>query len=148
MESQEQTKTGLRFKPPKNGKVRIVAPAFVVDALRRLKREQAEALFMLGVRQDEATLVCARADGQALQPRSLTHEFAVPMGRFTDLPRVRFRDLRHSHATQLLSAGLQPKIAQERLGHSTITTTMDTYLHVTAQTHEDDAATLDATYRS
>jgi hypothetical protein len=44
--------------------------------------------------------------------------------------RVRFHDLRHSHATQLLSAGVHPKVAQERLGHSTITTTLDLYSHV------------------
>ena len=83
-----------------------------------------------------------------LQPRSLTHEFAVLMRRVDGIPRVRFHDLRHSHATQLLSAGLHPKIAQERLGHSTITTTMDIYSHVTAQTHENAAARLDAAYRS
>ena len=44
---------------------------------------------------------------------------------------MRFHDLRHSHATQLLADGVHPKIAQERLGHSTITTTMDLYSHVT-----------------
>ena len=38
---------------------------------------------------------------------------------------MRFHDLRHSHATQLLLEGVHPKIAQERLGHSTITTTLD-----------------------
>jgi len=41
---------------------------------------------------------------------------------------VRFHDLRHSHATQLLLAGVHPKIAQERLGHATITTTLDLVL--------------------
>ena len=44
--------------------------------------------------------------------------------------RVRFHDLRHTHATQLLLAGVHPKVAQERLGHSTITTTLDLYSHV------------------
>jgi site-specific recombinase XerD len=44
---------------------------------------------------------------------------------------VRFHDLRHSHATHLLVAGVHPKVAQERLGHSTITTTLDLYSHVT-----------------
>jgi integrase len=104
---------------------------------------------MLGVRQTGDTLLCARADGEPRQPRSLTHEFAIIMQRLKeDLPRVRFHDLRHSHATQLLAAGLHPKIAQERLGHSTIATTMDIYSHVTAQVHEDAAAKIDAAYKA
>jgi integrase len=150
LESLEQTKAGLRFKPPKSGKVRVITlPAFAVEELRRLKREQAETLLMLGVRQDGAALVCGRGDGEPLQPRSLTHEFAVFMKRHgKTLPRVRFHDLRHSHATQLLGAGLHPKVAQERLGHSTITTTMDIYSHVTAQMHEDAATRIDAAYKA
>jgi len=79
----------------------------------------------------------------------LTHEFTVFVRRHGgSLPRVRFHDLRHSHATQLLAAGLHPKVAQERLGHSTITTTMDIYSHVTAQMHEDAAAKINAAYQT
>jgi len=48
----------------------------------------------------------------------------------TGLPRVRFHDLRHSHATQLLMLGEHPKVVQERLGHSQISVTLDTYSHV------------------
>ncbi len=54
--------------------------------------------------------------------------------RLTDeacLHGLRFHDLRHLHATILLSQGVNPKIVQERLGHSTIATTMDIYSHVT-----------------
>jgi len=64
-----------------------------------------------------------------------------------DFPRVRFHDLRHSHATQLLLAGVHPKIAQERLGHSTISVTLDLYSHVTETMQEDAAAKLDAAFR-
>jgi integrase len=148
VESLEQTKLGLRFKPPKGGKVRAVTlPAFAIEELRRLKREQAENLLGLGVRQTGETLVCCRADGQPKQPRSLTHEFSVLIARLSDLPRVRFHDLRHSHATQLLAAGVHPKIAQERLGHSTISITMDLYSHVTETMQEDAAARLDVAFR-
>ena len=55
--------------------------------------------------------------------------------------------VRHSHATQLLADGVHPKIAQERLGHSTITTTMDLYSHVTDTMQTDAAARLDAAFR-
>lgn len=45
-------------------------------------------------------------------------------------PAFRFYDLRHTHATLLLKAGVHPKIVSERLGHSSITLTLDTYSHV------------------
>ena len=149
VESLEQTKAGLRFKSPKTDRARAVTlPAFATDELRRLKREQAERLFMLGVRQTGATLLCARADGEPLQPQSLTHEFPRFLARLgPDFPRVRFHDLRHSHATQLLLSGVHPKVAQERLGHSTITTTLDLYSHVTETMQEDAAARIDAAFR-
>jgi len=141
VESLEQTRAGLRFKAPKTDKSRaITLPAFAAEELRTLKRRQAEELLALGVRLTGDTLVCARADGGPQQPRSLTHEFARLMGRIKDVPRVRFHDLRHTHATQLLLAGVHPKVAQERLGHSTITTTLDLYSHV-SDTMQEDAAT-------
>jgi integrase len=91
--------------------------------------------------------VCCREDGEPRQPRSLTHEFAYVVTRVKDMPRLRFHDLRHSHATQLLADGVHPKIAQERLGHSTITTTMDLYSHVTDTMQSDAAARLDAAFK-
>jgi integrase len=149
VESLEQTKAGgLRFKPPKKEKTRaITLPSFAVEDLRRLKREQAEELLVLGIRQTGETLACARADGEPHQPRSLTHEFTRLVGRVKGVPRVRFHDLRHSHATQLLLAGIHPKIAQERLGHSTISTTLDLYSHVTATMQEDAAVQIDKAFR-
>ena len=60
--SLEQTKTGIRFKSPKTDRTRAVTlPAFCIEELRRLKRQQAEELLMIGVRQTGETLVCARA---------------------------------------------------------------------------------------
>ena len=123
-ESLEQTKAGVRFKAPKTDRHRaITLPAFAVEELRRLKRLQAEELLALGVRPNGETLVCPRVNGEPHQPDSLTHEFTHLIARIKDLPRVRFHDLRHSHATQLLEDGVHPKIAQERLGLSTIATT-------------------------
>src|SRR6516165_10751572 len=132
MESVEQTKEGIRFKAPKTERTRVVTlPAFAINELRRLKLQQAEELLAIGVRQSGDTLVCARADGLSLQPQSLTHQFTRLICRIPNMPRVRFHDLRHSHATQLLLVGVHPKVAQERLGHATITTTLDLYSHVT-----------------
>ena len=147
-ESLKQTTSSIRFKTPKTDRTRaITLPAFAVDELRRLKREQAEALLRVGIRQSGETLVCCREDGEPKKPRSLTYEFAYVVTRVKDLPRLRFHDLRHSHATQLLADGVHPKIAQERLGHSTITTTMDLYSHVTDTMQSDAAARLDAAFK-
>jgi len=149
MESLEQTRAGIRFKAPKSERTRsVIAPKFAVTELRRLKRQQAEELLMIGIRQTDETLVCARTDGLPLQPQSLTHQFTRLISRIRDLPRVCFHDLKHSHATQLLQAGVHPKIAQGRLGHATITTTLDLYSHVTDTMQSDAAARLDAAFQS
>jgi integrase len=148
VESLEETRAGLRFKAPKTDRSRsVVLPSFAVEELRRLKCEQAEELLKLGVRQDGDTLLCARADGSPMPPRSLSHEFAKVANLVMDNPRVRFHDLRHSHATQLLLAGVHPKVAQERLGHSSISTTLDLYSHVTETMQQDAAAKLDTAFR-
>src|SRR6266498_4487873 len=148
VESLEQTKLGIRFKAPKNDRHRaITLPAYAVEELRGLKRQQAEELLALGIRQSGETLACGRADGEPLQPQSLTHQYTRLIGRVKDLPRVRFHDLRHSHATQLLKDGVHPKIAQERLGHASIATTLDLYSHVTESMQMDAAQRLDAAFQ-
>jgi integrase len=148
VESLEQTKAGIRFKSTKTEKARAVTlPGFALKELRRWKREQAEDLLKLGVRQSQETLVCARQDGGPKIPQSLTHRF-IFLVRDAGVPKVRFHDLRHSHATQMLLAGVHPKIVQERLGHSTITVTMDLYSHVSETMQSDAAARLDQAYGS
>jgi len=52
------------------------------------------------------------------------------IARSIGIEGVRLHDLRHAHATILLQQGIHPKIVQERLGHSSISTTLDIYSHV------------------
>jgi integrase len=84
----------------------------------------------LGLRQDGQTFVVTTFDGRPTQPRSLTREWMRLTTTNSDLPRIRFHDLRHSHATHLLASSVHPKIASERLGHSKVGITMDLYSHV------------------
>lgn len=136
------------FKEPKSGKPRSVTlPAFALEGLAAHRKKQAEELLKLGVRQTAETLVCCRYDGKPLHPLSLTHEFSRLVKGMKDVPRIRFHDLRHSHASALLAANVHPKIVQERLGHSTIAITMDLYSHVTETLQEDAASRLDAAFR-
>jgi integrase len=57
-----------------------------------------------------------------------------------ELPRIRFHDLRHTHATLALQAGVHPKVVSERLGHANISITLDTYSHAIPAMQEDAAA--------
>jgi integrase len=74
-------------------------------------------------------LVFCRLDGSPLLPTTVTRAFTRTV-RAVGLPGVRFHDLRHTHATLMLRQGVHPKIVSERLGHSTISITLDTYSHV------------------
>ena len=142
--SVEQGKGGLREKAPKNGKGRTVAlPPLLVTELRRHRLEQAQWFLRLGVRLTDDHPVCAREDGEQVWPSSLTRAFRTFMRRHR-LPQIRLHDLRHSHATHLLAAGVHPKITQERLGHSSISITLDTYSHVLPGMQEDAVAKVDA----
>jgi integrase len=143
-ESAEQTKAGVRYKKPKSGKGRTVAlSARVVNELRSHRVQQAEELLKLGVALTGETFVVAQADGSPLQPRTITHQWHLLLANNRTLPRIRFHDLRHAHATHMLSSGVHPKIASERLGHSKVGITMDLYSHVMPGMQEDAAARVD-----
>jgi integrase len=147
-ESTEQTSKGTRLKETKSGKARTVAlPAFVVDELRHHRIAQAKELLRLGIRLTGDNFVYAREDGQPMQPRSLTHAWEAFI-KGASLPRLRFHDLRHSHATHLLASNIHPKIASERLGHSKVGITLDLYSHVLPGMQEDAAARVDGALRA
>jgi len=74
-------------------------------------------------------LVFTLEDGSALRPDYLSRTFRARTAR-AGLPVIRFHDLRHTHATLLLAAGVPVKVVSERLGHSTVAFTMDVYQHV------------------
>jgi integrase len=145
VESAEQTTAGVRYKPPKSGRGRTVAlSAMVTTQLRQHRLAQAEELLRLGVRQSDATFVYTRQDGEPMQPRSLSQMWASCV---TPLPHFRFHDLRHAHATHMLSAGVHPKVASERLGHSKVGITLDLYSHVLPGMQEDAVARIDEAYQ-
>ena len=60
-----------------------------------------------------------------------------------NLPSIRFHDLRHSNATALIQAGVSPKVVQQRLGHSDINITLNTYTHVLPEMDMEAAQKLD-----
>ena len=84
--------------------------------------------------------VFAHADGSPIHPQVLSDVFEKLVQR-SGLPRIRFHDLRHTHATLLLKARVPIKVVSERLGHSTPGFTMATYQHVLPGMQADAAAT-------
>lgn len=142
----EETRDGLRFKGPKTaaGNRSIALPALAVQALRRHRVQQAKERLLMGPAYEDHDLVCARPDGKPLRPDYLSQ--ALPrVAQQAGLPRIRFHDLRHSHATHLLQAGVHPKVVAERLGHATVQVTLDIYSHVLPTLQQDAAQRLDAT---
>jgi integrase len=134
----------VREKGPKNGKGRAVTlPPMLVTELRRHRLQQSEWLLRVGVRVTDDHHVFTSEDGAPVYPSSLTRSFSRFLRRH-GLLQIRFHDLRHSHATHLLAAGVHPKIAQERLGHSSVAITLDTYSHVLPGMQEDAVAKVDA----
>lgn len=79
---------------------------------------------------DDIDLVFRDELGRPLNPDWFSADFTRRL-RSTDLPKIRLHDLRHTHATLALKAGVHPKIVSERLGHASIGVTLDLYSHVT-----------------
>ena len=86
----------------------------------------------------ESGLVFTRSDGRALPPNSVSRWF-VRAVRKAKLPEIRLHDLRHTHATLALRAGIHPKVVSERLGHATVAITLDTYSHAIPALQEEAA---------
>jgi integrase len=146
VQSAEQTQAGVRYTEPKRGKTRNLSlSASVVLELRAWRAQQAQEMLRLGIRPTADTLICTTAAGEGIQPNSLTHEWLKSI-EGTALPRIRFHDLRHTHATHMLASGVHVKIASERLGHSKIGITLDLYSHVMPGMQEDAVAKVDAAF--
>jgi integrase len=142
-------KGGIHFKQPKRKMSRrsVSLPSMLVDVLRKHRAERAEQLLSFGVGWNEQGLICSRPAGEPIHPGTLTSKFSHFV-KTQDIPKVRFHDLRHTHATQLFKDGIHPKVVQERLGHSTIAVTLDLYSHVLPGMQEDAASRVDTALRA
>lgn len=136
----------LTFSTPKTAKGRrtVALEAAALEALREHRRRQIETRLAFGPDyRTDLDLVFARADGSPVHPERLTRSFDAHV-RAAGLPRIRLHDLRHTNASIMLAAGVPAKVASERLGHSSIAITLDTYSHVLPGLQEDAAAKIGA----
>lgn len=122
-------------KGTKSDRARVLdIDATTVRVLRQWKAER--GALSLGFARADA-YVFGTLDGSPRNPISTSQMFSRRVDKARQklgsdaLPAIGMHGLRHTHATILLENGENPKVVQERLGHSTITTTMDVYSHVT-----------------
>ena len=110
---------------------KIPLPASLWRALRKHKRKQAEEHLKAEPNYRSLDLVFATHEGKPLMHYNILHKHFKPLFEKAKLPTsIRFYDLRHSCATLLLAANEHPKVVSERLGHASVTLTLDTYSHV------------------
>lgn len=131
---QQRAKGGgdVRAGAPKTRRSRrtVDIDAETVDVLKEWRRRQLEdERLPLGPEYDDQGLVFSRPDGSGVHPDVVTKRMRR-LVKGAGLPVITPHGLRHTHATLLLSAGVHPKVVQERLGHSSIAVTIDLYSHV------------------
>jgi integrase len=128
------------FGEPKSARSKrsIALDADTVTALRRWRIRQSEERLEWGAAWSDTGLVFTREDGVLVHPDTMSFWFERHV-RSGGVPLIRFHDLRHTHASLALQAGVPAKVVSERLGHATVAFTLDVYSHVVPGLQEDAA---------
>ncbi len=103
--------------------------AEIKDYLLKLKEKQENDRIVCGDAYQENDYICKWFNGKPFDPSYISHHFSLILEK-NGLKHLRFHELRHSSASNLISLGFSIKEVQEWLGHSTITVTADTYAHL------------------
>ena len=144
---QYQPGNGYVFKEPKTPKSKRQIPLTpgVVDVFKEIRKQQAQDKLLLGVsndareqdkRYEDKDLVFCLENGKPLDPTNLTKRFKS-LVRKHGHPEMRFHDTRHTFAAIALASGVAMERLQILLGHESITTTIDTYGHLSPATLRD-----------
>ena len=107
----------------------ITLPAEVVDILRQLRKWKIEQKLRRGPKFRDYGLVFCGPRGRTLHQNNIRFRDHYPRLERLKLPRIRLHDLRHGHATYLIHAGVDHRTVADRLGHSSPSFTMKTYVH-------------------
>jgi integrase len=128
--SLEETKAGLRIKPPKTkrGRRNLTLAPDAVAMLREHKIEQMELRLALG-QGGQPTLVFSTIEGEHLKPSSVSRNWRA-LCEAKKLPRVQFHSLRHTHVSMLIRAGVDILTISRRIGHAQAAVTLDIYGHL------------------
>jgi integrase len=132
------------FRQPKAAKSRraIALPPSASLVLSEYREKQEVVYAMIGKTLTDDDLAFCQIDGSPLRPDTITRAWP-DLARRAGIKVIRLHDARHTHASLMLKQGIHPKIVQERLGHSTIAVTLDTYSHVAPGLQEAAARKFD-----
>jgi integrase len=145
-EALEPTKAGIRCKTPKTkaGRRDITLPNILVDALRDHRKAALELRMQLGAgRLPDDALLFANLEAEPLQPSNVSSDWGELAGRL-GMPEVTFHGLRHTHASQLIAAGVDIVTVSKRLGHAKPSVTLAIYAHMFTTDDSKAAAAINA----
>ncbi|WP_407655224.1 site-specific integrase [Alicyclobacillus dauci] len=120
-----------QFQEPKTerGRRLVALSPETIDALKMHMVRQAGERLQFGPAYEDNDLVIAREDRRPMFPHTFDDSWFRSIER-TQVPKIRFHDLRHTHASLVLQQGVHPKVVAERLGHATINIKLDACPHV------------------
>ena len=132
------------FRLPKSeaGIRTIDMPSSLSVVLKKHRKKQLEYKLFYGKEYKDNDLVCCRLDGSPYNPGSFSHKFDKFL-KANGMRHIRLHDLRHTNASLMLQYNVSPKVASQRLGHSSIGITMDLYTHVLGDLNADAANKID-----
>jgi integrase len=110
--------------------------------LREYREKIATERLLEGNPLKDNNLVFSKTDGSPIRPDTISRAWS-DLAKRCGISASRLHDARHSHASIMLKAGIHPRIVQERLGHSTIAITLDTYSHISPGLQEAAARRFD-----
>ena len=114
--------------------------ALDAETVEVLKAQAAKQLRTAGVRRGlDVTGLSLHQGGRKPYHPEVGEPLLSPGGQEGDAALIRPHDLRHTHATLALQAGIHPKVVSERLGHANIAITLDTYSHAIPALQEEAA---------
>lgn len=116
----------------------VILDGNTVTALRAHRKRQLEERVAWGDGYEDHDLIFCRENGTPLRPATITRNLAAIAAEI-GMPKLTPHGLRHTWATLALKRGIHPKIVADRLGHSSVTVTLDRYSHVTAGLDMDAA---------
>jgi integrase len=148
-QSLQATRAGLHFQQPKTHRSRrpIALPSTLRTLLAHHRAKQNQRRAAYGNCWQQTDLIVDRGDGGPRHPDTLSSAWRRFI-RDHDLPHVRLHDLRHSHASLMMLEGVHPKIVSERLGHSTVSFTLDVYSHLLPDMQAEAADAMDRILRN
>ncbi len=132
--SQPKTRRGTRLLS--------IDPGTVAVLKKRCQHQREERLAWDGA-WNETGLVFTRENGSMIHPERATKNFASAVKK-AGVPGITLHGLRHTNATLALAAGVHAKIISERLGHATVSLTLDVYSHAIPALSEEAASTIAA----